>query len=176
MLLVSLLVDLLLEVETTSLSRLDKGHEQVPTLEQDLGSCLLGCSCGLTVGEADEAHAGLRQHLDVVHVAKLLEETLELLVSGAWVDVLDDQVEIHHRLFPLVSLLGDFSLALLLRLGLANEQATLNLVSQLAVVIERLLGVLPIGEADEAKATRLSFVVLHHASAQNIAELFEQLQ
>lgn len=114
MLLISLLVNFLLEVQSTGLFGLHEVDKQVPPFEENLCGSLLGGSGRFTVSEAHKGHGGISMQLDVVDVAELSEEVFKLLLGGRRVHVLDDQVHVHHGLLPLVSLLGDLLLPLLL--------------------------------------------------------------
>ena len=152
-LLVGFLVDLLLKVEPASLPWLDKGNIKVATFEEDLCRSLLCSSSRLTIGEADESHGSLVEQLDIVHVAKLQEELTKLFFARGRIDVLYNEVHVHHRLLPLIGRACNFKLALLFRLGLADVDTPRDIVTKLLEVIESFLGGLALLEADEAEST-----------------------
>ena len=126
---VGLLVHLLFKVEHASFLGLHKSGIQMTTLVENLTDCLLRSTRRLSISEAHKGHACLRHHLHVVDVAKLREEVSELVLGGRRLNILDDQIQEHHRLFPLIGLFGDLNLPLLLGLGLTDEQASLQLFS-----------------------------------------------
>lgn len=100
---------------------------------------------------------------------------MHLLLCCRGLYILDDEVHVHHRLFPLVSLLGDFLLSLLLGLGLTDDNASLQVLVCFAEMLECLLGILPIHEADKAEAFGFALVIFHDAGTQDLAEGFEKL-
>ena len=113
-------------------------------------------------------------HLDVVDVAELGEEIGHFLLCRRGVHVLHDEVHVHHRLLPLISLFGHLLLPLLLALEFADVQAALELIRQLLEVVEGALRVLPITEADETETTRGTVCVPHDARRQYLAKRPEE--
>ena len=97
------------------------------------------------------------------------------MLGRRWVYVFNDEVHVHHGLLPLVGLLGDLLLPLLFAFGLADENPALDLFRESPVVVEGPFRALPVLEADEAEALRLSSFILHDTGTQDVSEWSEKL-